>query len=101
MRKHLATSNIDSILYSIYRDDEVDILTNGLEDQQSYQEHLDSLHRNLKWDLACGKEGGHLDLFLKIDNNGRIQWQTFTKTPPLYLSMTPVSSRVSLEVSGI
>ena len=83
-RKHLETSNIDSILYSIYRDDGRDILTRGLEDQERYQQHLDSLHPNLKWDLTCAREGGYLDLFLMI-KEGKIEWQTYTKTPPLYL----------------
>ena len=85
IRKHLATSNIDSILYSIYRDDGHDILKNGLVDQPAYQRHLDSLHPNLKWDLACGTEGGYFDLFLMI-KDGKIEWKTFTKTPPVYLS---------------
>ena len=48
VEKHLQTSNIDSVLYSIYRDDGLDILTRGLEDQPAYQEHLDNLHPNLK-----------------------------------------------------
>ena len=31
--KHISTSNIDSILYSIFRDDGMDILARGMEDQ--------------------------------------------------------------------
>ena len=84
VRKHLETSNIDSLLYSIYRDDGLDVLPQGLEVQDDYQQHLDSLHPNLKWDLTCASEGGYLDLFLML-KNGRIEWKTFTKTPPLYL----------------
>ena len=82
--KHISTSNIDSILYSIFRDDGLDILARGMEDQARYQQHLDGLHPNLKWDLTCAREGGYLDLFLMI-KDGRIEYQTFTKTPPLYL----------------
>ena len=32
-------------------------------------------------------EGGYLDLFVMI-KDGRIEWKTFTKTPPLYLHKT-------------
>ena len=85
VEKHLQTSNIDSVLYSIYRDDGLDILTRGLEDQPAYQEHLDSLHPNLKWDLNCAKEGGYLDLFIML-KDGKVEYKTFTKTPPLYLN---------------
>ena len=55
VKRHIETSNIDSVLYSIYRDDGKDILVNGLVDQPAYQQHLDSLHPNLNWDLTCGK----------------------------------------------
>ena len=85
VRKHLATSNIDSVLYSIYRDDGLDILTRGLEDQAEYQRHLDGLHPNLRWDLTCASEGGYLDLFIMM-KEGRVEWKTYTKTPPLYLN---------------
>ena len=69
IEKHLATTNIDSILYSIFRDDGLDILTRGMEDQEAYQQHLDSLHPNLKWDLTCATEGGYLDLFTMIKDS--------------------------------
>ena len=82
----LETSNINSILYSIYRDDGHDILTGGIADQEAYQKHLDGLHPNLKWDLTCAREGGYLDLFLLINQEGYIKWRKITKTPPLYLS---------------
>ena len=79
IKKHLELSNIDSVLYSIYRDDGRDILTRGMEDQEAYQNHLDSLHPNLTWDLTCTTEGGYLDLFLMI-KDGKVEWKTFTKT---------------------
>ena len=74
VRKHLETSNIDSLLYSIYRDDGLDVLPQGLEVQDDYQQHLDSLHPNLKWDLTCASEGGYLDLFLML-KNGKQPWR--------------------------
>ena len=40
---------------------------------------------NLKWDLTCATEGGYLDLFLMI-KDCKVEWKTFTKTPPLYLN---------------
>ena len=85
MKKHIRTSNIDSVFFSIYRDDGLDILKNGKVDEPALGQELDSLHPNVKWDVTCEKEGGYLDLFLMI-KNGRIEWKTYTKTPPLYLS---------------
>ena len=92
------SSNIDSVLFSIYRDDGVDILVNGKTDQQAYQREMDSLHPNLKWDLTCEKEGGYLDLFLMIKDR-RIEWKTFTKTHPLTLAGKAVMIQKSLKVS--
>ena len=63
------------------------MICHRLEDQEKYQEHLNSLHPNLQWDLTCAREGGYLDLFVMI-KDGRIEWKTFTKTPPLYLHKT-------------
>ena len=45
---------------------------------------MDSLHRNVRWDVNVAREGAYLDLWLMI-KNGRIEWKTYTKTPPLYL----------------
>ena len=73
------------MFFSIYRDDSLDILKNGKTDEPALRQELDSLHPNVKWDVTCEKEGGYLDLFLMM-KNGRIEWKTFTKTPPLYLS---------------
>ena len=83
--KHIESSNVDSVLFSIYRDDAWDILNKGKADQPAFQQELDSLHPNLEWDLIVEKEGGYLDLFLQIVD-GKIEWRTFAKTPPLYLS---------------
>ena len=82
---HTETSNIDSILFSIYRDDGLNILKNGKVDQPALQQHMESLHPNLTWDLNVEKEGGYLDLFLMI-KDGKIEFKLFTKTPPLYLN---------------
>ena len=83
-KKHIETTQIDSILFSIYRDDSLDILRRGLIDEQEYRNHMDSLHRNLRWDVNCTKEGPYLDLWLML-RDGKIEWKTYTKTPPLYL----------------
>ena len=85
VKKHVETSNIDSILFSIYRDYGLDILPNGKVDEPALGQYMDSLHPNLEWELNFEKEGGYLDLFLMI-KNGKIEFKTFTKTPPLYLN---------------
>ena len=64
--KHIDSSNVDSVIFSINRDDAWDILKRGNADQPAFQKELDSLHPNLEWDLIVDKEGGYLDLFLQI-----------------------------------
>ena len=44
VKKHIESSNIVSVLFSIYRDDDLDILKNGKVDQPAFQQQLDSLH---------------------------------------------------------
>ena len=83
-KKHVDTCPVDHIDFSIYRDDSWDILRNGEADLQQYENHLDSLHPNLKWTTKYGKEGELLDLYLMIID-GRIETKVFTKSEPIYL----------------
>ena len=55
VKKHVETSNIDSILFSIYRDDSLDILKNGKVDEPALRQEMDSLHPNLTWDIQVEK----------------------------------------------
>ena len=82
--KHLRTSDIDTVLWTIYRDDALNVLKNGEVDKEAFEGQLNSLHQNLKWDVKVDKEGSYLDLWLMIVD-GKIEWKTFTKTPPVYL----------------
>jgi hypothetical protein len=59
--------------FSVYRDDGLDILTNGEEDLPILKEHFDNLHPNLKWEFNQGKEGAYLDLWVMI-RDGRINF---------------------------
>lgn len=81
---------MDHIDFSIYRDDSWDILKNGENDLQAYEDQLDSLHPNLKWTTKYGKEGELLDLYLMIID-GRIETKVFTKSEPIYLHPSPLS----------
>ena len=51
VNKHIETNHIDSVIFSIYRDDSLDILRNGSLDEQNYKEHMDNLHDNIEWDV--------------------------------------------------
>ena len=84
VKKHIETNRIDSVLFTIYRDDGKDILLNGEQDANALKEHMDNLHENLEWDVNVTSEGGYLDLWLML-KDGEIQWKTYTKTPPLFL----------------
>ena len=84
IKKHIETNTIDSVLFKIYRDDGLDILCKGTQDEQAFKEHMNALHGNIEWDINVASEGGYLDLWLMI-KDGEIQWKTYTKTPPLFL----------------
>ena len=82
--KHLRTCPVETLHFSIYRDDAFDSLPNGEEDLAGLIEHYDSLHRNIDWEFNHGKEGAFLDLWVMI-KEGRIETRIFTKSEPIYV----------------
>ena len=84
VRKLTNECDVETLDFSIYRDDGLDVLINGETDLVAYQEHLDSLHPNIKWDITTGRVGTYLDLELMIVD-GRIESRVFTKSAPVYL----------------
>ena len=83
-QKHLDTCPVDTLHFSLYRDDGLDMLLNGLVEKRILEDHLNQLHPNLTWSVECAKEGGYLDLWLMLEN-GRIEWKNFKKAPPIYV----------------
>ena len=80
---HVDTCPVDTLHFTLFRDDGLDVLMNGEQDLQTFQNHLNNLHPN--WTVKSGREGGYLDLWLMIEN-GKIEWKNFKKTPPVYVS---------------
>ena len=97
-QKHLDTNPLNSLHFSLYRDDGFDILMNGEQEKRILKDHLDNLHPNLTWTVEVAKEGGYLDLWLMIEN-GTIQWRNFKKTPATYVG--PDSCHDPAVLSGI
>ena len=83
-QKHLDTCPVDTLHFKLYRDDGLDILTNGPQERRILLDHLNNLHPNLTWTVECAKEGGYLDLWLMIED-GKIEWKNFKKAPPIYV----------------
>ena len=81
--KHMETNPVETVDFSVYRDDCFDILKNK-EDLEAHKAHLTTLHPNLTFTTRSGTEGEYLDLWLML-RGGKIEWKTFTKTPPVYL----------------
>ena len=50
-QKHLDTYPLESLHFSIYRDDGLDFLMNGQQEKRILHDHLNSLHPNLDWTL--------------------------------------------------
>ena len=82
--KHLNTTTIQTLHFIIYRDDVLDILTDGIHMKRILVDHLNNLHPNLTWTVECAKEGGYLDLWLMLEN-GRIEWKNYKKAPAVYV----------------
>ena len=61
-QKHIDTCPVDTLHFTLYRDDGLDVLLNGEQDIGTFQEHLNNLHQNLQWTVKCGRE--YLDLWL-------------------------------------
>ena len=67
-QKHLDDCPVDTLHFTLYRDDGLDILLNGEEDGiRRLKEHMNNLHPNLSWTMEYGKEGGYLDLWLMLE----------------------------------
>ena len=75
---------MDTLHFTLYRDDGLDILMNGEQDLRNFKDHMNNLHPNLIWTVECGSEGGYLDLWLMLEN-GKIEWKNYQKTPPVYV----------------
>jgi hypothetical protein len=82
---HVDTCPVDTHHFTLYRDDGQDVLINGEQDPQTFQNHLNNLHPNLTWTVKSGRGGGYLDLWLKIEI-GKIELKIFKKIPPVYVS---------------
>ena len=83
-KKHVETCPVETVGFTIYRDDAFELLIKGETDLPEYLEHLDSLHPNIKWETKCGREGPLLDLYLYI-KNGKIESKIFSKSELNYL----------------
>jgi hypothetical protein len=75
-QKHIDTCPVETLHFTLYIDDGLDVLLNGEQDLDAFVEHLNSLHQNLQWTVKCGREGGYLNLWLMIEN-GKIEWRNF------------------------
>ena len=80
---HMNTCPIETLHFSLYRDDALEIL-NKEEEKRIFSDHLNNLHPNLTWSVDCGTEGAYLDLWLMIQD-GTIQWRNYRKAPPIYV----------------
>jgi hypothetical protein len=85
--KHLQTCPVETVHFSIYRDDGLDILPGGENDLPALVQHFDSLHPNLDWEFKHGKEGAYLDLLVML-KDGKIETKIFTKSEPVYVGPT-------------
>ena len=82
-------------MFTIYRDDGLDLLLNSSRDFLEFKTHLNSLHPNINFDVRHGKEGEYLDLWLMLKNE--IEWEVYMKCPPVYVGPTSCHDPVVTE----
>ena len=82
--KHLQTCPVETIHFSIYRDDGLDVLPGGEADLPALVQHFSTLHTNLDWEFKSGKDGAYLDLWVML-KDGKIETKIFTKSEPVYV----------------
>ena len=73
---------MDTLHFTLYRDDGLDILMNGEQELRILKDHMNNLHPNLTCTVECGSEGGYLDLWLMLEN-GKLSGKTIRKLPCL------------------
>ena len=78
-QKHIDTCPVDTLQFSIYRDDGLDVIINGARDINEYRDHMNNRHPNIQFVVRHGKEGEYLDLLLILKNN--IEWKCSMKSP--------------------
>ena len=82
--KHVQTNPVDTVHYSQYRDDGLDVLKDAA-DLPRLKEHFNNLHPNLSWEINSGREGPYLDLWVMI-KEGKIETRIFAKSDPIYIN---------------
>ena len=82
--KHIETNTVNTLQFSLYRDDGLDMLLSGEEELEQLKTQLNSLHPNITWTVELVKEGGYLDLWLMLEN-GKIEWRNYKKAPAIYV----------------
>ena len=53
---HVDTCPVDTLSFSIYQDDGLDVFTKFEKDLTKFQNHLENLHENLSFDLRYGRK---------------------------------------------
>ena len=88
--ENLETNNIEHTQWTVFRDDGWDVLLNADQDLPKFEEILEGLHPNIKWDVRTSSAEDnhaleHLDLTIYIIN-GKLETDIFAKDIPIYLS---------------
>ena len=88
--EQLEAENIEHTEWTIFRDDGWDILIDADKDLPKFEEILEGLHPNIKWDLRISSEENshaleHLDLMIYI-KEGKIETDNYAKDIPIFLS---------------
>ena len=88
--ENMETHNIEHTQWTVFRDDGWDVLLNADQDLPKFEEILEGLHPNIKWDVRTSSAENnhaleHLDLTIFIIN-GKLETDIFAKDIPIYLS---------------
>jgi hypothetical protein len=92
MENALKLTKLKPFFYKQYRDDGIGFWHHGLTELNNFVQHLNTLHPTIKFTMTTGHSVNYLDTTLSIDNNQKINSQTYYKATATFDYLHPQSN---------
>jgi len=92
MENALKLTKLKPFFYKQYRDDGIGFWHHGLTELNNFVQHLNTLHPTIKFTMTTGHSVNYLDTTLSIDNDQKINSQTYYKATATFDYLHPQSN---------